>query len=296
MMLCKNLFGMKTEKKDPTEISGVDPAWAMTQVVLGQHYHINLHNMSSCPHILVAGNSGSDDTRNVMVGALLQGNKSYIVNDMDGELYKLCGPALEKIGYKVYQINFDKSTESIPKVDYAELLSKKVAIFVKVKSGSTKLLARFYYESYREITAVRSEMVEYRIRMDKQNGVPDGTKWLLDGFPVMFLLNNFTDIGKIPAFHLILGTNRGHGIVYMIGLQSLSDLKRVYGDNWSNILNLCDTMIFTCNCDSEIYVLFAKHAALPLPQTPGNEVLLQNRKGWFCDKVFDVDKRLKELS
>ena len=289
------MFFLK-KKNDPSEISGVNPARAMTQVVLGQHYHINLHNMSSCPHILVAGNSGSDDTRNVMAGALLQGNKSYIVNDMNGEFYKLYSPALEKVGYKVYQINFDESTESIPEVDYTELLSKKVAIFVKAENGSTKLLARFYYESYREIIGVRSEMVEYRIRMDEQNGVPDSTKWLLDGFPVMFLLNDFTDIGEIPIFHLILSTNRGYGIVYMIGLQSLSDLKRVYGDSWSNILSLCDTMIFTCNCDSEIYVLFTKRAALPFPQTSGNEVILQNGKGWFCDKVFDADKRLKELS
>lgn len=284
------------KKKDPTEISGVDPAWAMTQVVLGQHYHINLHNMSSCPHILVAGNSGSDDTRNVMAGVLLQGNKSYIVNDMNGKLYKLCGPALKKMGYKVYQISFDELTESVPKIDYTELLSKKTAIFVKAEKGSTKLLARFYYESYREIIGVRSEMVEYRVRMDKQNGISAGTKWLLDGFPVMFILNDFTDIGEIPAFSKILATNRGYGIVYMIGLQSLSDLKRVYGDNWDSILGLCDTMIFTCDCDIEIYKLFAKCAALPFPIEPGCEVLLQNRKGWFCDKVFDVDKRLKELS
>ena len=289
------------KKKDPTEISGVDPAWAMTQVVLGQHYHINLHNMLSIPHILVAGNSGSDDTRNIMAGALLQGNKSYIVNDMNGELYKLCGPALEKMGYKVYQINFDESTKSIPEVDYTELLSKKVAIFVKAENGRTKLLARFYYESWREIIGVRSEMVEYRIRMDEQNGVPDGTKWLLDGFPVMFLLNGFTDIGEIPVFSNILGTNRGYGIVYMIGLQSLSDLKKVYEDDWDSILCLCDTKIFTCNCDIEIYKLFAKqlfviHAALPFPLEPGCEVLLQHGEGWFCDKVFDADKRLKELS
>lgn len=81
-------------------------------------------------------------------------------------------------------------------------------------------------------------MVEYRIRMDEQNGVPDGTKWLLDGFPVMFLLNDFTDIGEIPVF--------------------------------SN--------------------------TLPFPLEPGCEVLLQHGEGWFCDKVFDADKRLKELS
>lgn len=63
------------KKKDPTEISGVDPAWAITQVVLGQHYHINLHNMLSIPHILVAGNSGSDDTRNIMAGLCFRATK-----------------------------------------------------------------------------------------------------------------------------------------------------------------------------------------------------------------------------
>lgn len=429
------------KKTDPTEISGVNSTRVVTTVTVGQRYHLGLDKMSNS-HILVVGNSDSNETRNVLAGALIQNDKSYIVNDPKGKLYEMCGSALKKIGYKVELLDFDAPEKSdtyynpflyiksndeykrdvydfchqalidemksgyrkkyvtmcqlmlsivlymasecneeqlrwhtffdllqmadeetgdgrnqleaffeharlhhngkqgkrdnadylkmyrnymntlhtsriqldvvpeikmlfayalpyaqqekagtIPtaRIDFEEFLNKKVALFVKAEKDSAKLLPTFYSQSHWNLAELRCEK-------DKQNGISNGTKWLMDGFPVMFLLNDFTSIGEIPAFYPILGTNRGYGIVYMISLKSLSDLQRVYEDNWDNILGLCDTMIFTCNCDSEIYELFAKRAALPSSQTPGNEVLLQRGNGWFCDKVFDVDKRLKELS
>ena len=99
------------KKKDPTEISGIDPTRIVTEVTVGQRYHLGLDKMSNS-HILVVGNSDSSETRSALAGALLQNDKSYIVNDPKGKLYEMCGPALKKMGYKVELLDFDAPEKS----------------------------------------------------------------------------------------------------------------------------------------------------------------------------------------
>lgn len=273
------------KKTELTDISGIKAKRIITQVPLGQHYLLGMDNWVGNSRILVVGNPENGKTHNVIAGALLQGDKSYIVNDLNGELYEMCGPALEKMGYKVYQFNFNEGIESIPKVDYAELLNKKVVVFIKAEKVNTKLLAKFYTQSYWKITEIH-----------KQDGEIVAARNSSKEHPVMCLLDNFTDIGKIEELPYLLGSNRGNGLCFMISVRSLSQLKKVYSDDWSleTILGSCWTKIYLYGSGEEMKKHYS-YEKIPIPQNPGDEVILYCGKEPLRDKVYDIDKRLEEL-
>lgn len=66
---------------------------------------------------------------------------------------------------------------------------------------------------------------------------------------VRFLLDEFANIGTIPEFNSKLATMRKYEISCSIILQSLSQLKSMYKDNWEDIVGNCDTTLFLGGSD-----------------------------------------------
>ena len=58
------------------------------------------------------------------------------------------------------------------------------------------------------------------------------------------MLDEFANIGKIPEFEQKVATIRKYEISVSIILQSLSQMKNLYKDNWSEISGNCDCTIY----------------------------------------------------
>lgn len=62
--------------------------------------------------------------------------------------------------------------------------------------------------------------------------------------PVHFVLDEFANIGTLPDFERTIAVVRSRNISCSIILQSLAQLKAVYGDNAQTIADCCDTTLF----------------------------------------------------
>jgi type IV secretion system protein VirD4 len=63
-------------------------------------------------------------------------------------------------------------------------------------------------------------------------------------FPVMCLLDEFSNIGQIPNFHVLISTIRSRNMGALICLQGLSQLKTHYKDSWETIAGNCDAFLY----------------------------------------------------
>ena len=65
---------------------------------------------------------------------------------------------------------------------------------------------------------------------------------------VQFILDEFANIGQIPAFDKKLSTIRKYEMSCAIIVQALSQLKDIYKDQWNTIVGNCDSKLFLgCN-------------------------------------------------
>lgn len=62
--------------------------------------------------------------------------------------------------------------------------------------------------------------------------------------PVMFILDEFANIGKIPNFEILIATIRSRLMSVMLFLQTQSQLKRIYKDDAETIVGNCDSIVF----------------------------------------------------
>lgn len=57
-------------------------------------------------------------------------------------------------------------------------------------------------------------------------------------------LDEFANIGKIPAFPTLIATIRSRGISASIVIQNLAQLKALYKEQWETIAGNCDSTLF----------------------------------------------------
>lgn len=62
--------------------------------------------------------------------------------------------------------------------------------------------------------------------------------------PVRCLMDEFSNIGKIPMFDVLISTIRSRGISASIVLQNLAQIKSKYKDTWEIITGNCDSFLF----------------------------------------------------
>lgn len=61
---------------------------------------------------------------------------------------------------------------------------------------------------------------------------------------IRFILDEFANIGVIPAFQEKLTTMRKYGMSCMIFIQALGQIKNNYKDNWETLMGACDTQVY----------------------------------------------------
>ncbi len=63
--------------------------------------------------------------------------------------------------------------------------------------------------------------------------------------PLMFVLDEFPNVGRIPQFERVIATVRSRGISFLLCAQSISQLRSVYGAaEATTILDNCDSVVY----------------------------------------------------
>lgn len=62
--------------------------------------------------------------------------------------------------------------------------------------------------------------------------------------PLHCMLDEFANIGKIPGFPILISTMRSRGMSVSVILQTISQIKALYKDDWETITANCDSKLF----------------------------------------------------
>jgi len=107
---------------------------------------------------------------------------------------------------------------------------KKTALFILISDSDTTLnfLVAIMYQQLLDTLFYRADNI--------YNGsLP---------YNVMFVLDEFANIGQIPNFQIYISTMRSRKISVMIILQNLNQLKNLYKNSWETITGNCDSLLF----------------------------------------------------
>ena len=134
--------------------------------------------------------------------------------------------------FAIKEINnlFSYDTMELHKLD-----DQKTALFLIISPMKTNLNfigAMFYTQVFSQLDYIANWV-------NKSKGLPLTLK-----IPMLFILDEFANIGKIPDFERILAYARSLNIGIMPIIQNLNQLKEMYKDSWETIVGSCDSFIF----------------------------------------------------
>ena len=69
-------------------------------------------------------------------------------------------------------------------------------------------------------------------------------------YDVRFVLDEFANIGVIPSFQQKLTTMRKYGLSCMIFIQSVGQIKNLYKDDYSTLIDACSTFVYLGGADN----------------------------------------------
>jgi type IV secretion system protein VirD4 len=82
--------------------------------------------------------------------------------------------------------------------------------------------------------------------LDQLSRAPDRSR------PVLFLLDEFANLGALPTFPTTISVARGRGLAMVLGVQALSQLSALYGqDGRETIVNTCATKVIMHGLDGD---------------------------------------------
>lgn len=153
------------------------------------------------------------------------------------EIYKKAAGKTAKsilisVGVRLAPFNI-KDVADITREDTLELEKigdKKTALFILISDSDTTLnfLVAIMYQQLLDTLFYRADNI--------YNGsLP---------YNVMFILDEFANIGQIPNFQIYISTMRSRKISVMIILQNLNQLKNLYKNSWETITGNCDSLLF----------------------------------------------------
>ena len=163
---------------------------------------------------------------------------------------------------KVIQAYDDKSSAAANKK--AQAFIKNVQEGTKIFHDKKKLLYKVYTKDKKTLLGWRGTPEEAKklqhelssLSIEKMPQKDGGISPCLNH--ARFILDEFANIGAIPQFDKRLSTIRKYEISCSIILQSLSQLKRMYKDEYTNIISNCDTLLYLGTNDSETNEWFSK--------------------------------------
>ncbi len=118
---------------------------------------------------------------------------------------------------------------SVDTIDLASMAMGKKALFVVTPQASSTynfLVSMLYSQLFETLYYIGDTD---RSKLERQ---------------VRFLLDEFVNIGQIPAFTKKLATMRKYGISCSVILQNIAQIKAIYKDDWETIIGNCDSMVF----------------------------------------------------
>ncbi|WP_242327956.1 VirD4-like conjugal transfer protein, CD1115 family [Lactococcus lactis] len=128
---------------------------------------------------------------------------------------------------------------------------EKTAVFIAIPetNKSFNFIANIFLATIMETLRAKSD----RIRLGREQLAPG--KQLLH---VRFLIDEFANIGKIAHFEEALATFRKREMSFMIILQSLAQLKKMYKNNWEEIVDNCASLIYLGGDDPKTLEFLSK--------------------------------------
>lgn len=168
-------------------------------------------------------------------------------------------------GWKAYIPGTETRLEEIIKIVQApsekniENAKKEIMAFVKDIKNGTKLVPNNSRKVWEIRTVKGNKLVAWRggknsaekLRQELQHIEFKQCERELLPNHVRFILDEFANIGQIPDFVQKLATIRKYAISCAIILQNISQLKKMYKDDWNSITGNCDSWLFLGTNDSE---------------------------------------------
>lgn len=129
-----------------------------------------------------------------------------------------------------FDIQQVRDTMSYDEMDLLDLGKKKTALFVLTSDTSS---------TFNFIAAIMYTQM-FNLLCEFADSQPDGKLPI----SVRCILDEFSNIGKIPGFEILIATIRSREISASIILQTKSQLKAIYKDHAETITGNCDSHIF----------------------------------------------------
>jgi len=134
--------------------------------------------------------------------------------------------------------SIDSVSRLFRKDDFAldELDNQKTAIFIIISPSNTTfnfIAAMFYTQYFAQLDYIANWV----------NPRKKGLRQTLQ-IPVLMILDEFANVGKIPNFEKILAYARSLNIGIFVIVQSLMQLKDMYGEAWEGLWDSADTKLF----------------------------------------------------
>jgi len=125
---------------------------------------------------------------------------------------------------------FTRDTFELDKLD-----EEKTAIFIVISPSNMTfnfIGAMFYTQFFSQVDYIANWV-------NPSKNLPQTLQ-----IPLLMILDEFANVGKIPNFEKILAYARSLNVGIFIILQSLLQLKDMYKDAWEGFIDSCDTFLF----------------------------------------------------
>ena len=125
---------------------------------------------------------------------------------------------------------FTRDTFELDKLD-----DEKTAIFIIVSPSNTTfnfIGAMFYTQFFSQVDYIANWA-------NPGKGLPQTLQ-----IPILMILDEFANVGKVPNFEKILSYARSLNVGIFIIVQSLLQLKDMYKEAWEGLLDPCDVFLF----------------------------------------------------
>ncbi|MGF0039151.1 VirD4-like conjugal transfer protein, CD1115 family [Peptoniphilaceae bacterium SGI.131] len=137
----------------------------------------------------------------------------------------------------IFDIEEIRNLLSEDELNFSDIARKKVAFFI-VTSDTDRSLDF--------ITSILlSQLMNYLIKDCDKNFNGEFKK------PVVFLLDEFANCGKIPAVDDVVAVTRSRNIAMSFIVQNRAQLKKNYSKNYQNIVANCDSFLFLGGTEPE---------------------------------------------
>ena len=190
-------------------------------------------NLASCAEMVrAASNNGGNNLLSEMISVLPYDHPAKMYyKSVELASEKTYSSILSSLQSKLGKFDSKEIAEvtSTDTINFEDIATKKTALYVI--SSDTHTAYDFL------LTIFFSQMIQQLYAFADKNGgkLP---------IPCFFILDEFSNIGKIPDFDKKISTSRSRKISFSVILQNLNQLEAIYEKSHETIIGNCDTHVF----------------------------------------------------